>query len=74
MLSEAWVSLYNFIKKGSFLLKVFSLDYSLQSRLRIQKARLMAEEMLQRLVTCDVNREFRELSAEKAEGTYQRAK
>lgn len=34
----------------------------------------MAEEMLQRLVTCDVNREFRELSAEKAEGTYQRAK
>lgn len=74
MLSEAWVSLYNFIKKGSFLLKVFSLDYSLQSRLRIQKARLMAEEMLQRLVTCDVNREFCELSAEKAEGTYQRAK
>lgn len=33
----------------------------------------MAEEMLHRLVNGDVNKEFHELSAEKAEGTYLRA-
>lgn len=44
-----------------------------KSRLHIQKTQLMAEEMLHRLVNGDVNKEFHELSAEKAEGTYLRA-